>query len=179
LSIANRGPRRSADIALLTVWRAGLSASRALASASGWRDLRNATLCAEEHLNVIPALRESGYIDLNAVPEAASRPGQGGSSAVAHLNGRIPVRLYPKALAVALGLIWGAVVLCSGSAHLSWRGSGGTFLELIASIYPGTHTGSVGAAIIATLCVLIDGAACGSTVAWLYNLTGSPPASQT
>jgi hypothetical protein len=89
------------------------------------------------------------------------------------------MRIYPKALAVALGLIWGAAVLCTGVAHLIWPRYGGTFLELIASIYPGTHASTFGAVMIATLYALIDGAGCGVIVAWLYNLIASPRASHT
>jgi hypothetical protein len=90
------------------------------------------------------------------------------------------MRLNLRALAIALGLVWGAAVFLVGVAHLLWPPYGGTFLDLIASIYPGYHVGGFGAVIVGTLYALLDGAVCGVVIAWVYNAAagrGIPPAS--
>jgi hypothetical protein len=79
------------------------------------------------------------------------------------------MRLNPKALAFALGLVWGAAILLTGLAHELWPAYGGTFLDLAASIYPGFHVGGFGQVIVGTLYGALDGAVCGAIVAWLYN----------
>ncbi len=87
------------------------------------------------------------------------------------------MRLNLKALAIALGLVWGAGVFFVGVAHLLWPGYGGTFLNLIASIYPGYHVGGFGSVLVATLYAVLDGTVGGGVVAWLYNAangTGAP-----
>jgi hypothetical protein len=82
------------------------------------------------------------------------------------------MRLDLKALAIALGLGWGAGVFLVGVAHLLWPGYGGAFLEVIASMYPGYHVGGFGEVIVGTLYALLDGAVCGVVIAWLYNAAG-------
>ena len=65
-----------------------------------------------------------------------------------------------------------------GVTNLIWPGYGNTFLQLVASIYPGYNaTASVGAVIVGTLYTLVDGGIFGLVVGWLYNLflgKGSP-----
>lgn len=79
------------------------------------------------------------------------------------------MRLNLKALAIALGLAWGGGVLLVGVAHLLWPSYGASFLEVIASVYPGYRVGGFGEVIVGTLYALLDGAACGVVVGWLYN----------
>ena len=86
------------------------------------------------------------------------------------------MRLDPKALAIALGLAWGGAVCLVGIAHVLWPGYGGAFLEVVASIYPGYHVGGFGEAIVGTLYALLDGAAGGAVVAWLYNMAADTAA---
>jgi hypothetical protein len=81
------------------------------------------------------------------------------------------MRLNLKALAIALGLGWGAGVFFVGVAHLVWPGYGGAFLTLVASIYPGYHIGGFGEVIVGTLYAILDGAVCGIVIGWLYNAT--------
>jgi hypothetical protein len=90
------------------------------------------------------------------------------------------MRFNLKALAVALGIGWGAGVFFVGVAHLLWPGYGGPFLDLMASIYPGYHIGGFGQVIIGTLYAVLDGAVCGAIIGWLYNAAsgaGAPRAS--
>jgi len=88
------------------------------------------------------------------------------------------MKLNLKALALTAGLVWAGTVLMVGVTNLIWPGYGNTFLQLVASIYPGYDaTGSVGSVIVGTLYALVDGAIFGLVVGWLYNLflgKGSP-----
>lgn len=88
------------------------------------------------------------------------------------------MRLDPKALAIALGLAWGSAVGLVGIVHVFWPGYGGAFLDVVASIYPGYHVGGLGEVIVGTLYALLDGAAGGAVVAWLYNLAADTGARQ-
>ncbi|MGH7590193.1 MAG: bacteriophage holin [Gemmatimonadales bacterium] len=78
--------------------------------------------------------------------------------------------LNTKALGIALGIAWGAGVLCVGLTHLIWPGYGGAFLDLVASVYPGYHVGGFGSVIIGTLYAVVDGAVCGAIIGWMYNM---------
>ncbi len=81
------------------------------------------------------------------------------------------MKLNIKALAFTSGILWAVAVLITGIANLIWSGYGTTFLQVIASIYPGYEvTRSFGAVVIGTLYALVDGAVCGLIFAWLYNL---------
>jgi hypothetical protein len=81
------------------------------------------------------------------------------------------MRFSVKALALTVGLFWGAAVLIVALANLVWPDYGRAFLELIASIYPGYHPSSgIGSVITGTLYGLVDGAIAGAIFGWLYNL---------
>jgi hypothetical protein len=81
------------------------------------------------------------------------------------------MRLNITAFAMAAALFWGLAVLIVSSANLVWPGYGRAFLELLASMYPGYHAGAgFGSVLLATLYGLVDGAASGALIAWLYNL---------
>ena len=88
------------------------------------------------------------------------------------------MKLNLKALVLTAGLVWAGAVLMVGVTNLIWPGYGNTFLQLVASIYPGYDaTRSVGAVIVGTLYALVDGAIFGLVFGWLYNLflgKGSP-----
>jgi hypothetical protein len=89
------------------------------------------------------------------------------------------MRLNVKALAIALGVIWGGSVFLTGIAHLLWPGYGVAFLEFAASLYPGYHVdGGFPQIIVGTLYGLLDGAAGGAIVAWLYNVTSASSAAR-
>ncbi|HMU61318.1 MAG TPA: hypothetical protein PKA66_06000 [Gemmatimonadales bacterium] len=88
------------------------------------------------------------------------------------------MRLDLKALAIAGGLLWGGAVLFAGAAHLAWPGYGGAFLDVVSSIYPGYEVGGFGSVIVGALYGLVDGAAAGLILAWLYNTAAGPAASR-
>ena len=76
-----------------------------------------------------------------------------------------------KALAFTVGLIWGGAMLLVTLANLIWPGYGQTFLEVIASIYPGFTPGAgISSVIVGTIYGLVDGAIGGAIFGWLYNL---------
>lgn len=80
------------------------------------------------------------------------------------------MKLDVKATALTIGLLWGAAMFLTGTANLVWDGYGEDFLDVMASVYPGYHaTASFGQVILGTLYGLLDGAAGGAVIAWLYN----------
>lgn len=71
---------------------------------------------------------------------------------------------------IAVGILWGAVVLLTGIANLIWSSYGVDFLQMLASVYPGYDgTGNIGAVIVGTLYAALDGAVFGLVLALLYN----------
>jgi len=72
-----------------------------------------------------------------------------------------------KALAIAGGVAWGALILFVGltSTFFSW---GNGFVDVMASIYIGFAPTLLGS-IIGTLWALVDGALIGALIAWVYN----------
>jgi len=81
------------------------------------------------------------------------------------------MKINVTALALTVGLFWGASILVVGSASLIWPGYGRAFLVLAASLYPGYHPGpAIGSVITGTLYGLVDGAIAGTVLGWLYNL---------
>lgn len=80
------------------------------------------------------------------------------------------MRLNILAMGISVALFWGAAMFLVALANLIWSGYGQTFLEVIASVYPGYQaTASFGQVIVGTLYALLDGAICGLVFAWLYN----------
>ena len=80
------------------------------------------------------------------------------------------MKLDVKATALTIGLLWGAAMFLTGTANLVWAGYGEDFLDVMASVYPGYDaTASFGQVIVGTLYGLLDGAAGGAVIAWLYN----------
>jgi hypothetical protein len=81
------------------------------------------------------------------------------------------MRFKVPALALTVGLLWGAAMLIVASANLIWPSYGRTFLDLAASVYPGYHPASgIGSVVTGTLYGLVDGAIGGAVFGWLYNL---------
>jgi hypothetical protein len=76
-----------------------------------------------------------------------------------------------RSLAITCAVIWGGLVLLVAVANLLWPPYGASFLELLASIYPGyTADSTFGGMLNVTLYALIDGAIGGLVFGWLYNL---------
>ena len=76
-----------------------------------------------------------------------------------------------KALALTAGLIWGGAMLVVTSANLIWPGYGQSFLDVIASIYPGFRPGAgISSVIVGTIYGVVDAAIGGAIFGWLYNL---------
>jgi hypothetical protein len=81
------------------------------------------------------------------------------------------MRLNVSALALTVGLLWGAAILVVASANLIWPSYGRAFLDFAASVYPGYHVASgIGSVVTGTLYGLVDGAIGGAVFGWLYNL---------
>ena len=80
------------------------------------------------------------------------------------------MKLDVKAMALTIGLLWGAAMFLTGTANLIWDVYGEDFLDVMASVYPGYDaTTSFAQVIVGTLYALLDGAVGGAVVAWLYN----------
>ena len=80
------------------------------------------------------------------------------------------IRFNIAALALAVGLFWGAAILIVSAANLLWPGYARLFLDLAGSIYPGYRPGGgPGSVIVGTLYGLVDGAAAGAVIGWMYN----------
>ncbi len=81
------------------------------------------------------------------------------------------MKLSIKGMAIACGLMWGALMILGvGMLNLAWPSYGREFLQVVASIYPGYHaTRSFGQVIVGALYGLVDGAVAGAILAWLYN----------
>jgi hypothetical protein len=79
------------------------------------------------------------------------------------------MRLQARALAVAGAVIWAALVLVAGLAHVAWPTYADAFWQLVTSIYPGVGVTGVGSVLLATTYAVFDGGACGLLIAWIYN----------
>lgn len=80
------------------------------------------------------------------------------------------MKLNLKALALAAGILWGAVILLTALLNLMWPTYGGAFLSGISSLYPGYTPGAgAGSMVIGTLYGFVDGAIAGLVFGWLYN----------
>lgn len=78
--------------------------------------------------------------------------------------------LNVKAFALALGIIWGLVMLAVGLANMTWPEFGGSFLRVMASIYPGhIHDGSLYQVLIGSAYGAVDALIAGAIFAWVYN----------
>lgn len=80
------------------------------------------------------------------------------------------MRLNPKALLLASGILWMAAFFITGVGNLIWPEYGRAFLQIWASVYPGYHaTRSVGDLIVGTIYAFVDAAVMGLLFGWLYN----------
>ena len=81
------------------------------------------------------------------------------------------MKLDIKGVAIALGLVWGFLAMfLTGVANLVWPGYGQSFLNVMASLYPGyAATANIGQVLVGTVYGLVDGAVAGAVFAWLYN----------
>lgn len=81
------------------------------------------------------------------------------------------MKLDVKALAITTSLLWGGLVFLVGLGNVVWPGYGDSFLQGVASIYPGFEvTGLIGDVVIGTVYAMLDGFVGGLVLAWLYNL---------
>jgi hypothetical protein len=89
------------------------------------------------------------------------------------------MRLSPKSLALACGLLWGCGVLTVGLINLAVPGYGVEFLKSISSVYYGFRaSGGFVNALVGGVYGFVDGAIAGLLVAWLYNLSAAPAGSK-
>jgi hypothetical protein len=81
------------------------------------------------------------------------------------------MKLNLRALALTAAIFGGLSLLIPGIANLIWSGYGTTFLQVMASLYPGYDAArNLGNVIVGTLYALVDGAVAGLIFGWLYNL---------
>jgi hypothetical protein len=77
-------------------------------------------------------------------------------------------KLNVKALAIAVGVLWGAYMLCAG--WCSWLFGWGTgFVATMSSLYIGFKPTFLGG-IIGMIWGFADGVIAGAITAWIYNL---------
>jgi len=76
-------------------------------------------------------------------------------------------RLNVKALAIAIGVSWGALMLCVGWTSIF--GWGTNFVEIMSSVYIGFKPSFIGG-IIGAIWGLVDGLIGGAIIAIVYNL---------
>jgi hypothetical protein len=75
-----------------------------------------------------------------------------------------------KAFALASGILWGLLMLAVGIANITWPEYGGSFLRVMASIYPGyIHDGSLYQVMIGSAYATVDALIGGAIFAWIYN----------
>jgi len=80
------------------------------------------------------------------------------------------MRLNLKALSLTAGILGALALFLTGIVNLVWPKYGVSFLQVMASVYPGYHAnGSLGDLIVGTLYAFVDGALCGLVFGWLYN----------
>ena len=85
------------------------------------------------------------------------------------------MQLSLKAMALAVGILWGGAILFIGVLAMTSPPYGDEFMKLLSSLYPGFHnTGSFGDLLIGVFYGLVDGAIGGLVFAWLYNLFAKP-----
>ena len=85
------------------------------------------------------------------------------------------MRINIKAAALTAGVVWGVLAMFAiGVGNLLSPGYGQTFLDVMASVYPGYMAEpSFGQVLIGALYGALDGAIGGVVFAWLYNTVAS------
>ena len=85
------------------------------------------------------------------------------------------MKIDVRAMALTIGILWGAQFLFLGILMRFFPGYGETWIQLWADVYP-LYEGSGGVldTLIGTVFGLIDGILGGAVVAWLYNRIALP-----
>src|SRR5690348_18346072 len=79
-------------------------------------------------------------------------------------------RLSMRGMALAFGLLWGAIIFGVSLIHLANPSYGAAFLSCVSSVYPGFHAArSFSDAVLGGVYAFLDGAVDGVIFAWLYN----------
>lgn len=80
------------------------------------------------------------------------------------------MKLNLRAFFLTAGILWAVAFFLTGLSNLLWSEYGGSFLQVMASVYPGYHASrTFGDLIVGTLYALVDGAVCGLIFGWFYN----------
>lgn len=79
------------------------------------------------------------------------------------------MKLNVRALATTFAILWGGCVFLVAALHRLSPSYGTSFLNGIASIYPGYAVGGMKTGLVGTAYAIVDGAICGGLTAWLYN----------
>ncbi len=81
------------------------------------------------------------------------------------------MRLSAKALALAMGILWGGCLLFVGLINLASPSYGVNFLAGMSSVYPGFHAArTFGDVLVGTGYGVVDGGIGGFLFGWLYNV---------
>ena len=81
------------------------------------------------------------------------------------------MRLSAKALALAMGILWGGCLLFVGLINLASPSYGVNFLAGTSSVYPGFHAArTFGDVLVGTGYGVVDGGIGGFLFGWLYNV---------
>ena len=80
------------------------------------------------------------------------------------------MKLNIKALSLTIGILWALSMFLLGITNFFWPGYGETFLQTMASIYPGYDAkNSIADIFIGTLYGFLDGIVGGFIFGWFYN----------
>ena len=75
-----------------------------------------------------------------------------------------------KAIAGASAILWGACMFIVGLVHLRFPSYGADFLQMMSSLFPGSHASrGFWDVIVGTLYGIVDGAILGYVFGWLYR----------
>ena len=80
------------------------------------------------------------------------------------------MKLNLKALALAVGILWGSGILLVSIGNMIFPPYGAAFLQTVASVYPFYDPASGGVSVVVgALLGFVDGAIAGFLLGWLYN----------
>ena len=89
------------------------------------------------------------------------------------------MKISTVALALALGILWGASMAGVAAISAALPGYGTKFFELMGSLYPGVEgSNGIVRVVICALYGLVDGCFFGFLIGWIYNFIAARLARQ-